>query len=173
MVWGRDETKTAAFIASLGKLTNKSVTAAESIETLVKSSDAVITTTPAQSPLIKSEWLHPGLHITAMGSDSPLKNEIEPAVLAKADKVIVDRLSQSLERGEMRSVVDSGLVVAKTKISELGEVCAKQKPGRQSQDEITLCDLTGTGIQDTAIANYVLQLVAAQASQNWGTVINT
>lgn len=172
MVWGRDMAKATQFADDLSKVVKLSVNVSDNIEKLVQTAQAVITTTPAQTPLIKPEWLHQGLHITAMGSDSPVKNEIEPTVLTQADKVVVDRLSQSLERGEMRSVANCGLTVADSKLSELGEICAGLKSGRTNDDEITVCDLTGTGIQDTAIADYIYQL-SKVSNQDWGVEINT
>ncbi len=114
-----------------------------------------------------AEWLHPGLHITAMGSDSPEKNEIDPYVFARADRFICDRIEQSESRGEMRAALAAG--IAASEAIEIGEICAGRKPGRGSEAEITLCDLTGTGVQDTAIATHA---AAIAASRGYGTKIS-
>ena len=99
-----------------------------------------------------AEWLHPGLHVTAMGSDAPGKQELAPEVMGRADRIVVDRRSQSERLGELRGALVAGTVSADRPIDELGEIVAGLKPGRRSADEITVCDLTGTGAQDTAIA---------------------
>ncbi|GGC09248.1 cyclodeaminase [Marinobacterium zhoushanense] len=158
LVWGRDADKAAEYAAEQSRSLKLPVSVADSVEMLVQESQVVITTTPARQPLIRAEWLHPGLHITAMGSDSPLKNEIAPQVLADADILIVDRLSQSLERGELRTAVSTGVLSASIALPELSALCAGQHPGRSAEDQISVCDLTGTGVQDTVIADHALSL---------------
>ncbi|MEJ2289183.1 MAG: ornithine cyclodeaminase family protein, partial [Deinococcales bacterium] len=125
----------------------------------VSESDLVVTTTPATQPIVRAGWLHPGLHVTAMGSDAEHKQELEPAVLRRADVVVSDRRSQGLAIGELRSAREAGVDVSEERVAELGEVLAGTRPGRTSEDQITVCDLTGTGVQDTAIA----RLAAARA----------
>ena len=91
-----------------------------------------------------------------MGADSPDKNELQAEVLIRADRFVCDRVQQSLERGELRSAVAAGLISADTPVDELGQVCSGQLAGRRDDQEITVCDLTGTGVQDTAIADHAL-----------------
>lgn len=121
---------------------------------LVAESQLVVTTTPAREPVLKAEWLHPGLHITAMGSDQAGKNEIEPAALLAADAYICDRVSQCEVSGELEAAIAAGLWRGE-RPAELGEVIAGAKAGRSAPEDITICDLTGTGVQDTAIATHV------------------
>jgi ornithine cyclodeaminase len=121
-------------------------------ETVVCQSDVVVTTTPARTPLLKADWLHPGLHITAMGADAETKNELDPQVLVCADRFVCDRRAQSLALGELHHAVAAGVLASDVAVTELGEITAGIKPGRRSDAEITVCDLTGTGVQDTAIA---------------------
>ena len=92
--------------------------------------------------------------MTAVGSDGPDKQELEAAVLAKADRVVADRLDQCLRLGEIHHAVEARLL-APGDVWELGEIAAGLKPGRQSDGEITVADLTGVGIQDTAVAGFV------------------
>ena len=96
-----------------------------------------------------ADWLHPGLHITAIGADAPDKNELHPEVLARADRLVCDSRAQCARQGELHHALRAhpGLAVI-----ELGEITAGRLSGRESADEITVCDLTGTGVQDTAIA---------------------
>ncbi|MDH3386852.1 MAG: ornithine cyclodeaminase family protein, partial [Gammaproteobacteria bacterium] len=93
-----------------------------------------------------------GQHITAMGSDSEHKNEIDPEIVANKAQYFCDRLSQVRVLGELHHAIEKQLVAPSTGFPELGQVIAQQMPGRKDSNDITLCDLTGTGIQDTAIA---------------------
>ena len=111
---------------------------------------------------IKAEWLHPGLHITCMGADLPEKQELEPEVLGKVDILACDRKSQCIAMGELHHGFRAGILSNNSDISELGEITSGRKHGRRSEDQITLCDLTGTGVQDTAIALLALQKTGEQ-----------
>jgi ornithine cyclodeaminase len=88
-----------------------------------------------------------------MGSDAEHKNEIAPQALAQVDRYVADRLSQTRVLGELHHALASGAVSDASNFAELGQVIAGHKPGRSDDRQITLCDLTGTGAQDTAIAN--------------------
>jgi len=127
----------------------------------VSGADIIVTTTPSDQPILKAEWLSPGQHLTAMGSDAEHKNEIDPAVFAKADLYVADRLSQTRKLGELHHAIQKGLVAADRLFPELGQIVAGEAPGRTSGSQITFADLTGTGIQDTAIAT--LAFARAQA----------
>jgi len=120
----------------------------------------VITTTPAREPVLMADWLHPGLHITCMGSDQAGKNEIDPQALAAADLYVCDRVAQCEALGELRSAREAGLLTDVTP-PELGQIVTSAAPGRKSSRDITICDLTGTGAQDTAIANFALSRLRA------------
>ena len=130
---------------------------AKNPQELVENSDVVITTTPSTTPLIKSEWLQPGLHITAMGSDAEHKNEIDPKIIKKADMYVCDSQSQTAILGELHHAIKAGIIDKKSKFTEIGEIINGSKEGRKNDQEITICDLTGTGIQDTAIARLALK----------------
>ena len=133
------------------------VVAAATAEEACRGADVLITTTPARRPIVRAEWLHPGLHITAVGSDSPGKQELEAPCLERADLVVTDRTSQCAAFGELRHALDAGLLDAAHIHGELGELVAGRKPGRTAEDQITIADLTGVGFQDTAIASAALQ----------------
>ncbi len=167
LVWGRDAGKAAACARDIAAAIKVEAQAIGDPAALVRKSQLVVTTTPAREPILNAAWLHPGLHITAMGSDQAGKNEIDPAAIAAADLFVCDRVTQSAKLGELRSAREAGRFV-KADPSELGEVIAGVKPGRRSQEDITICDLTGTGAQDTAIATYAL---AAARKASGGTII--
>ncbi|MDN7142329.1 cyclodeaminase [Pseudomonas sp. JQ170] len=166
-VWGRDAEKVAALCDELGRDGRLHVQACTSVDEAMRGVDIAITTTPSREPLIQAHHLQPGLHITAMGSDAEHKNEIAPAALAAVDCYVADRLSQTRVLGEMHHALKAGLVSEESGFSELGQVVAGQRQGRKAARDITLCDLTGTGAQDTAIANlaYARALEAGKGLQ--------
>ncbi len=135
--------------------------AVDSAEPVVRESNFVVTATPSTEPIIRAEWVHPGLHITAMGADNGHKQELYADVLGRADRLICDLREQVLRLGEHKFALEAGVISKDTPIDELGEITAGRKPGRASDEEITVCDLTGVGTQDTAIA--VLAYQKAQA----------
>lgn len=130
----------------------------DSVAEVVRDSSVVVTTTPARDGFITKEMLHPGLHITAMGSDTDEKQELEPATLGLADGLFCDLRSQCELLGELRSGYESGSISPDTPVTELGEIINKTKIGRTNDDQITICDLTGVGVQDTMIAVKVYDL---------------
>ncbi|ETX15005.1 multidrug DMT transporter permease [Roseivivax halodurans JCM 10272] len=152
LVWGRDPEKAASCAADLKAALGVEAEICTGPETLVARSQLVVTTTPAREPIIQAEWLHPELHITAMGSDQEGKNEIAPEALARADLYVADRVSQTEILGELRAARAAGLMTGTP--PELGEIVTGAK-GRNGPSDITIADLTGTGAQDTAIASHV------------------
>ncbi|KZY40569.1 ectoine utilization protein EutC [Roseovarius sp. HI0049] len=169
IVWGRDEQKAAECAKDLKNALGVEAEIVSDPAQLVAESQLVVTTTPAREPVLKAEWLHPGLHVTAMGSDQEGKNEIEPAALVKADLYVADRGSQTEKLGELRSAIEAGLWTRGAPV-ELGDVITKKSDGRKRDEDITIADLTGTGAQDTAIASHV---AAKLAGGDAGTVIKS
>lgn len=132
----------------------------DSAEAAVRAADLVVTTTPASQPLVRGEWLRPGTHVTAMGSDAAHKNELEPELLRRADVLACDLKSQSASRGELHHALDAGVLPARAPVRELAAIVRGDEPGRERDDQITVCDLTGVGVQDTAIARWALRRMA-------------
>jgi ectoine utilization protein EutC len=153
IVWGRSAQKARMYADDLQQGGAFEVTVAATAEEVVRDCDVLITATPSKKPLAKAAWLRKGQHITAVGADFPGKQELEPAILRRADRVVCDRLSQCLQNGELQHVVKMGKLPPELAVAELGALTTGKKHGRQKQSEITVCDLTGTGVQDTAIAN--------------------
>jgi len=149
LVWGRSRERAEAYAAEMAPRLGVEVVAASDAESVVRASDIMVTTTPSREPYLRAEWLHPGLHITAMGSDGPEKKELFADVLARADLVVCDSRTQCECLGELHHArpVPSG-----DRIVELGEITSGRRAGRTDDAQITVCDLTGTGVQDTAIA---------------------
>jgi ornithine cyclodeaminase len=136
------------------------VRAANNVEELCAAADVLITATPARDPLVRAEWLHEGMHINAVGSDSPGKQELAAECLRRADLVVVDRFAQCAAFGELRHAIDAALLTGAGVHAELGAIVAGRKPGRTHDRQITIADLTGVGFQDTAIANAALQWIS-------------
>jgi ectoine utilization protein EutC len=156
LVSGRDPHKVEQFVKEMSELLDVEAKG-DSAENVVKQSDVVITTTPSSTPIIKTEWLHPGLHITAMGSDAEHKQELEAGVLKGAHKLVCDVKDQCFRLGELHHGLEQGTITKGSSIIELGEITSGKAAGRESEEEITVCDLTGTGVQDTAIALYAYE----------------
>ncbi len=167
LVWGRDGAKAGACASDLAKALGIPVRTESDPAKLVAESQLVVTTTPAEEPVLNAGWLHPGLHITAMGSDQSGKNEIDPAALVAADLYVADRVSQTELLGELRSAIAGGVWKGGTP-PELGEIVTGARRGRTADEQVTICDLTGTGAQDTAIATFA---VAAATSAGIGVTI--
>jgi ornithine cyclodeaminase len=120
----------------------------------------LITATPSRAALVEAEWLRPGQHVTAVGSDSPGKRELSPGCLDRADLVVVDRFAQCAAFGELKHALDAGVLTRHDVHAELGQIVAGLKPGRTLASQLTIADLTGVGYQDTAIASAALQRLA-------------
>jgi len=159
-IWARDAAKAEAAATELTRSLGFPVRTVVDGRAAVDGADIIVTTTPSETPVLKAEWLQPGQHVTAMGSDAEHKNEIEPAVITGAGLYVADSLKQTRRLGELHHAIEAGLVKESAIFPELGEIIAGRKPGRSGPDEITVADLTGTGIQDTAIAT----LAAARAA---------
>src|SRR5713226_6339014 len=164
IAFGRSEAKATAFAVEMEKLHGVRALPAKTVEQAVRGSDVVITVTPSREPLVRAEWVLPGTHITAVGADGPDKRELEVEVLQKADKVVADRLDQCLRLGEIHHAVEAGVFRPADVYAELGEIAAGRKPGRTSDAEITVADLTGVGVQDAALAELVVVAAARQGA---------
>jgi ornithine cyclodeaminase len=169
-VWARNADKARAMADEMSRELGLAVTAETDPAAAVAAADVIVTTTPATTPIVEAGWLRPGQHVTAMGSDQHGKNELAPDCIGRADLYVPDRLSQTRTLGELRSAIEHGAIAADRTFAELGEIVAGTAPGRQAADAITIADLTGTGVQDTAIATLAH---ARAAAAGLGTDIET
>lgn len=126
----------------------------------VRQSNIVVTCTPARTPLINAADIRPGTFIAAVGADSEDKQELDPAILARAT-VVVDNLEQCAAIGELHHALEAGLMTRDAIHGDLGQIAAGQRPGRTSADEITVFDSTGTALQDVAAAALVYERARA------------
>ena len=127
----------ARLVAEMGERLGVTVEAAPDAETLVRESQVVVTTTASKAPLVRADWLHPGLLITAVGSDLAGKQELDAACLERAERVVCDRWAQCSKMGELQHAT-----LTEDRVTEIGAITAGRAPGRRSEDEIIVCDLT-------------------------------
>lgn len=137
----------------------------DSVQEAVEEADLVITVTASRKPLVRAAWLKPGVTVIAVGSDAPLKQELDVDVLGRAGKIVADSIAQCLRLGEIHHAVEQRAMTKEKIYAELGEITAGLKPGRTSEDEIIVCDLTGVGVQDVAAASLVLERAKAEPGQ--------
>jgi len=157
-VWGRDDDRLEEYRAQMtGE--GYEVDTTRDAATIMRDCDLIVTATAATEPLLDAGGLRPGMHITAVGSDTPHKQELDPEILAQADAVVADSLEQCLLRGEIYKAIEAGKITDKG-IVELGDAIVGRTSVRTSDDQITVADLTGVAVQDIKIASAVYEAVA-------------
>ncbi|ESW91975.1 multidrug DMT transporter permease [Mesorhizobium sp. LSJC269B00] len=169
-IWARDAVKAEAAAGALREKLGVLVRAEPDAAKATIGADIIVTTTPSTEPLIKAGFVVAGQHITAMGSDAEHKNEIAPAILRMADLYVADSAKQTRRLGELHHAIASGVMGADAEVTELGQIIAGERHGRRSPSDITIADLTGTGVQDTAIATLARDRARAA---NAGTVFES
>lgn len=161
VVWARRREQAVRFAAEMSDILNFDVTVAATPEEAA-GVDVLVTTTPSHEPLVTVEMLHSGLHITAVGSDAETKQEIHAEAVNKADLFVCDSVAQSSRLGELRGALAAGF--DQQNAVELGAVITGERTGRTDNEQITICDLTGTGAQDTAIASLAVERCIANGA---------
>ena len=164
----RDFTKVVAWnphpemLPRLGEVAEKAGVAFEAVEReqLGAEADVIVTITSAFDALLLKEWVKPGTHIASMGTDTKGKQEIDPVLVAMST-VFTDEIAQSITIGETQHAVAGGLL-AESDITPIGDVINGTHAGRTSDDEITLFDGTGVGLQDLAVASVAAKLAVEQ-----------
>ena len=135
-------------------------------EITVPLSDIVITVTPAREPVIRQEWVRPGMHFSTVGSDMEGKEELDPEIFAGA-KVFVDDMEHCVEAGEVEIPVKKG-IVSEADINEIGDLILGNCEGRTSDEDITIYDPAGMALLDIAAAKVALDLAA---EKDLGTIV--
>ena len=154
-VWDiRPEAATNFVTEIKAKTRISNVCSVNDVKTVVGDADIVVTTTPSTKPLVMNDWVNSGTHFNCIGADAPGKEELDPAILRRS-KLVIDDWMQASHSGEINVPVSSGILARDNVWAELGEVVAGLKPGRTSENEITVFDSTGLAIQDAAVAEIV------------------
>ncbi|MHA2391740.1 MAG: ornithine cyclodeaminase family protein [Promethearchaeota archaeon] len=156
-VWGIDIAGRDLYSQEMTERLKMIVTPEDNIEDAVSEADIIVTTTPSKDPLVMNDWVKEGVHINAIGADAPGKQELDPSIIQRADKVVVDSLAQCKVIGEIQHALTEGLISENDVYAEIGQILTGEKKGRESNEEITLFDSTGLSAQDIAAANIVLK----------------
>ncbi len=151
-VWGRNLENAAKFKEELSPEYN--ITIADSPREVAQNCNLIVTTTPSKSALLMAANIQAGTHITAVGSDTADKIELDPTILASADRIIVDSIPQSKSRGEVFQALNSGKIKNED-VLELGMAIQDNSLHRTNDNQITIADLTGVAVQDIMIAKSV------------------
>lgn len=156
-VWGRRRPAAEQYqrdMAAAGVAVSLAATAREAVE----GAEVIITATSSTGPLIEAGWLARGAHVTAVGADMPHKQELDPQILAAADKYVPDSIEGAADSGELRHALAAGILDVDSVHGELTAVASGRLAGRAADDELTVADLTGLGIQDAAVAAVAARL---------------
>jgi ornithine cyclodeaminase/alanine dehydrogenase-like protein (mu-crystallin family) len=155
-VWTRSHKRAESFQGAIFADVALEARVAGSPREAVAGADLVVTATPSRQPLLLREWLEPGVTVIAVGANHPGKQELDAQILADADKVVTDLTSQCVLFGELQHAVRAGLMTTDDVYAELGAVVAGDVAGRDG-DELIVCDITGVGAQDAALAEAVFR----------------
>ncbi|MGO3345899.1 MAG: ornithine cyclodeaminase family protein [Marinomonas sp.] len=157
VVWGRSKASLASYQADM-EAKGYCVETTTEADVVTRQSNIIITATPSVTPLINIEQLLVGTHITALGADTPDKQEIDERILQHADVLVADSIEQCLTRGEIHQAMKAG-VILKENILELGHVIADPTLGRKTENQLTVADLTGVAVQDIQITKAVYHAI--------------
>lgn len=151
-LWNRNRERAVKLAARLGaEQPAVSVRVEETAQGVVEAADLLICATGSRDPLVKSEWLKPGVHITSVGSDDATKSELAPECFMSADIVVVDSVEAAQQFGNIHRAIQAGMGDLQS-IIEIGDILRGAKVGRQSKEQITIVSFVGLGVQDLAAA---------------------
>ncbi len=156
-VWARSPLDADNYARRIVEDHDLDIQIAPSVEVAVQNADIIITATSSNHPLIQADWLKPGTHITAIGSNSPAKQELHPNVLQRSDVIIVDNFDQCATSGEIHHGLLAGTIGKEAVQGDLGSLVCGKVPGRTHPDQITLADLTGLDSQDAVVARLAME----------------
>jgi len=161
--WDRAPEAAAAFAGRMAQQSGREVIAVADLAEAAPFSDIIVTCTPAKGFFLGAGHVRPGTFISAVGADSPDKQELEPALVASA-RLVVDILEQCARVGELHHAIAAGLMSAGEVHGELGDIVAGKLPGRTDEDQVIIFDTTGSALQDTAAAVAVYRRALAQGA---------
>jgi ornithine cyclodeaminase len=157
LVWGRHDDKLEQYRKDMDR-SGFSVQTTREAGDIPENCNLIVTATVSTSPLLWDRQIRPGTHITAVGADAAHKQELDPAILQRADLLVADSILQCCERGDSAHALRAG-VISQDRMVELGNVISGAAPRRTSEAQITVVDLTGVAVQDIQIAKAVFESV--------------
>lgn len=158
LVWGRDAARLEAYAAAMAPLGFNVATTVDAGE-IMTTCNLIVTTTPAEAPILVAPRPMAGTHITAVGSDTPAKQELDSEILRGADLVVADSISQCVQRGEIHKALQLD-AIRENDLVELGDIISGRVPGRTTDDQVTIADLTGVAVQDIQITKAVYAAIS-------------
>ncbi len=159
IVWGTSEVELQGYCEAMSPH-GLSIETTMTSDEIAATCNLIVTATPSHDPLLRVEQIRGGTHITAMGSDTREKNELEPEILGKADLVVADSIEQCRVRGEIFHALEAG-VLADGDAVELGNVISDPALRRADDSQITVADLTGVAVQDIQISKAVYEVLTS------------
>ncbi len=157
-VFNINKVNSEKYVVEMSERLGIDVQAVDTAQIAVSNVDIVVTAVPSKKPMIMDEWIEDGMHINAFGADGPGKQELDPNIMKRAKKIVVDSLKQCRVIGETQHALAQGLIQESDIHAEIGEILLGKKVGRETEEEVTLFDSTGLAVQDIAAANVVYQL---------------
>lgn len=168
--WDHHPETLAQYRADIEREFGIPVMAARSKQAAVEQADILVTTTRGKGTLVEAAWVQPGTHIVAIGTDTYGKQEVEPEIFRGA-KIVNDSISQCIEKGETWHPLNQNIICREDIHAELGEILLGTKPGRETEDEITIFDSTGMAIQDnTTAAKIYRNAIASQVGTHFAFI---
>jgi ornithine cyclodeaminase/alanine dehydrogenase-like protein (mu-crystallin family) len=155
-VWSPNGARVSAFAASAPRKVRLAATA----EAAVRGADVVVLATSSVEPVIRSEWIAPGMHVIAVGACRPNQREMDGALLARATVIVDSRAAAVVESGDILMAIAEGHITADHIYAELGEIAGGAKPGRRSPEEITIFKSLGLAIEDLVSAGLAYRRAA-------------
>lgn len=153
LVWGQSQEKLDIYCREMEQEGFRIGTTLE-ISRIMDQCNLIVTTTPSKIPILPLHGLRRGIHITAVGSDTVEKQELDARILGEADLVVADSIAQCMSRGEIFQAMKAG-TIRKEEIHELGEIISGREKGRTNDGQISVADLTGVAVQDINIASAI------------------
>lgn len=147
-----------AYVESMSREVGVEIKPVDTVREAAEGSDIIITCTPSTKPFLMGDMISEGAHISAIGADTSAKRELDTSVLKKANKIVVDFRDQAFVVGDFAEPLKEGAIRKEDVYAELGEIVTGRKPGRTSEEEITLFKATGLAIQDVGTAFMVYKL---------------
>lgn len=159
-VWARNSDKAQALLDSLKQQGFTNVSIANDLQAAIQKADVISSATLSKEPIIKGEWLKPGVHLDLIGSHTPRTREADDEVIRRSTIYADSREGALHETGELAIPIASGLLDPKDVQADLVELCKANKLARKNEEEITLFKSAGLAIEDLAAALMVYEAVA-------------
>lgn len=155
-VFDKIESQMEKYAEEMSSKLNLNVKAVSTPKDASKNVDILVTATQSTTPIVMSDWISEGVHINAIGADTPEKQELDPKIFKKA-RVVVDSIDQCRRLGDIRFAILKGIINESDIYGELGQIVCGKKSGRDNDNEITVFKATGLAIQDVATSCMVYE----------------